>query len=301
MEAVCHDEVHIRETKVATRRITDSARCTQNLPVNSTICYNKDITNQPKSITATERISMNFSPILLSIGPSWVTDLVALLITFVAIQALVMINGALQKRELLPTYITRKIIHIFAAPIFVLCWMLYSGSVSSRLFAAVVPLAFIVQFAAAGFGWRKDEAFVNSMSRSGDPRELLRGTMHYAIIMLITVLLFFTTGKPGTIFIPTALIMLGALAGGDGLADIVGRRYGGAKSFGIGGSKKTVAGSLAMLIGALLMSMFLLAGFSLFTSVDLGGLFLSIVLLNLLATAVEALSPRGIANILIPT
>ena len=243
---------------------------------------------------------MNFSPALLSIGPSWVTDLVALLITFVAIQALVMINGALQKRELLPTYITRKIIHIFAAPIFVLCWMLYSGSASSRLFAAVVPLAFIVQFAAAGFGWRKDEAFVNSMSRSGDPRELLRGTMHYAIIMLIAVLLFFTTGKPGTVFIPTAMIMLGALAGGDGLADIVGRRYGGEKTFGIGGSKKTVAGTLAMFAGSLLMSMLLLAGFGLFSAVDLGGLFLPVLLLSLLATVIEAISPKGIDNILIP-
>ncbi len=243
---------------------------------------------------------MTFSPALLNLGPTWVTDLVALLITFAVIQALVLANGALQKRELLPTYITRKIIHIFAAPIFVLCWMLFSGAASIRLFAAVVPLAFIVQFAAAGFGWRKDEAFVNSMSRSGDPKELLRGTMHYAIIMLIAVLFFFTTGKSGTVFIPTAMIVLGALAGGDGLADIVGRRFGGERTFGIGGSKKTVAGSLAMFVGSLAMSMFLLAAFTLVAPLDLGALFLPVLLLSLLATVVEAFSPKGIDNILIP-
>ncbi|MEZ4634058.1 MAG: hypothetical protein R2856_03610 [Caldilineaceae bacterium] len=37
---------------------------------------------------------------------------------FGVIQALVIVNGVLQKRELLPTYITRKIIHIFAATLF---------------------------------------------------------------------------------------------------------------------------------------------------------------------------------------
>ena len=243
---------------------------------------------------------MTLSPTLLNLGPTWVTDLVALLITFAVVQALVLVNGALQKRELLPTYITRKIIHIFAAPIFVLCWMLYSGAASSRLFAAAVPLAFIVQFAAAGFGWRKDEAFVNSMSRSGDPKELLRGTMHYAIIMMIAVLLFFTTGKPGTVFIPTAMIVLGALAGGDGLADIVGRRFGGERTFGIGGSKKTIVGSLAMFIGSFVMTMLLLAAFGLVAPLDLGALLLPVLLLSLLATVVEAFSPKGIDNILIP-
>jgi ABC-type arginine/histidine transport system permease subunit len=58
----------------------------------------------------------------------WAWDIIALIITFVVIQALVLVNGRLQKRELLLTYITRKIIHIFAAPLFAVCWLLYSGS-----------------------------------------------------------------------------------------------------------------------------------------------------------------------------
>ncbi|MEZ4831329.1 MAG: hypothetical protein R2873_04865 [Caldilineaceae bacterium] len=59
---------------------------------------------------------------------SWLWDVIALVITFGVIQALVIVNGVLQKRELLPTYITRKIIHIFAATLFVICWLLFSGS-----------------------------------------------------------------------------------------------------------------------------------------------------------------------------
>jgi len=229
----------------------------------------------------------------------WLQDALALVLTVVAIQALVLVNGFLQKRELLPTYITRKIIHIFAAPIFVLCWLLYSGAPASRFFAALVPLAFIIQFAAIGLGWREDEAFVKSMSRSGDPRELLGGTMHYAVIMLIVVLLFFTNGHDVSKFTPAAMLILGALAGGDGLADIIGRRYGG-KSFGIGGSTKTLAGSLAMFVGAVLMSLALLAAFAPGLSLNLGKLLLPTLLLSLLATIAEALSPKGWDNYIIP-
>ncbi len=233
----------------------------------------------------------------MSLNP-WLQDALALALTVVAIQALVLVNGLLQKKELLPTYITRKIIHIFAAPIFVLCWMLYSGAPASRFFAAIVPLAFIIQFAAIGFGWREDEAFVKSMSRSGDPRELLGGTMHYAVVMLVVALLFFTNGD-SAVFTPSAMIILGALAGGDGLADIVGRRYGG-RSFGVGGSTKTLAGSLAMFVGSLLMSWLLLVIFGLRAGVAPGVFLLPTLLLSLLATIVEAISPKGLDNYLIP-
>ena len=229
----------------------------------------------------------------------WLQDLLALLLTVAAIQALVLVNGVLQKRQLLPAYITRKIIHLFAAPIFVLCWMLYSGAPASRFFAAVVPLAFIIQFAAIGFGWRQDEAFVKSMSRSGDPRELLGGTMHYAVVMLIVVLLFFTNGSTEATFVPSAMVILGALAGGDGLADIVGRRFGG-KGFGVGGSTKTLAGSVAMFVGSALMSLALLGVFTLRLPFGLKTFLLPTLLLSLLAALVEALSPKGWDNYLIP-
>lgn len=224
----------------------------------------------------------------------WVWDIIALVITFIVIQALVLINGQFQKRELLPTYITRKIIHIFAAPLFVVCWLLYSGSGASRYFAMMVPLAFIIQFAAIGLGMRKDEAFVNSMSRSGNPRELLGGTMHYAIIMFICTILFFNAGGANGNGNPTALFILGALAGGDGLADIVGRRYGGDKTFGFGGAQKTFIGSVGMFLGSFIMILILTAIFG------TGMILPTIVILSLFATVVEALTPKGIDNYTIP-
>lgn len=232
---------------------------------------------------------------LLSMNPlggelAWLWDGIALLITFAAIQSLVLVNGTIQKREILPTYITRKIIHIFAAPLFVACWLLYSNSDQSRYFAMVVPIAFIVQFAAIGYGLRKDEAFVNSMSRSGNPRELLGGTLHYAIVMLVCTLFFFNAGGLAGNGEAAALYILGALAGGDGLADIIGRRYGGKRTFGIGGAQKSVAGSVAMFVGSALMISALTALFGVGFNLPV------ILLLSLVATVVEAVTPKGFDN-----
>jgi dolichol kinase len=219
---------------------------------------------------------------------SWLWDILALVITFGVIQTLVIVNGIFQKRELLPTFITRKIIHIFAATLYLICWLLFSGSDGiTRYIAMLVPLAFVIQFAAIGLGMRKDEAFVNSMSRSGDPRELLGGTLHYAIVMLACTILFFNAGDNDN---PAALYILGALAGGDGLADIIGRRFGGARSFGVGGTRKTVAGSVAMFLGSAILIAVLAAIFG--TGLNLG----AILILSLIATVIEALTPKGLDN-----
>ncbi len=233
---------------------------------------------------------MQFSINPLGANLAWVWDIIALVITFVVIQTLVLVNGVLQKRELLPTYITRKIIHIFAATLFVICWLLYANSDSSRSFAMIVPLAFIIQFSAIGFGLRKDEAFVNSMSRSGDPRELLGGTLHYAIVMFLCTILFFNAGGAAGNGNPAALYILGALAGGDGLADIIGRRFGGDKKFGFGGAQKTIAGSIGMFVGSVVLILVLTLIFG--TGVNL----VAIVILSLFATIVEAFTPKGVDN-----
>lgn len=236
----------------------------------------------------------------LSDNLAWVWNIVALVLTFIVIQTLVLINGALQKRELLPTYITRKIIHIFAAPLYVICWLLFAGTDGGgRYFAAVVPLAFIGQFAAIGLGLRKDEAFVNSMSRSGNPRELLGGTLHYAIVMLLATILFFDAAEAGQAVNPAALLILGALAGGDGLADIIGRRFGGKTTFGIGGSEKTPVGTAAMFAGSVLMSLLLVAVFSAGTQLTVGAALLPVLIVSAFATLVEAFSPKGLDNYLI--
>lgn len=230
---------------------------------------------------------------------AWLWDIIALVISLFCVMMVVQINGKIQKSGKLPTYVTRKIVHILAAPVYMLTWLLFSGSVFNRYIASIVPVLFIVQFTLIGTGKMEDEAFIRSMSRSGDPKELLKGTLYYAIIMFVVTILWFTNGVENAN--PGAFIILGCLAGGDGFADIIGRKYGGEKKFGIFGAQKTIAGTIAMFLGSFIFSFGLLAIFSIgIPDFNLIQLLLPIVIICFVVTIVEALSPPNMDNLTIP-
>lgn len=238
---------------------------------------------------------MVFNP--LSTDLAWVWDLVALVISFITVMAVVQINGILQKRKLLPTIVTRKLVHILVAPVFILTWPLYSGEWFSRYIAAIVPLMFVLLFVAIGTGKVKNEAFVTSMSRSGEASELLKGTLYYAILVMIVTLLWFYVPAEGLEYAtPIALIVMGCLAGGDGFADIIGRKYGKHK-YHFGSSEKSVEGSIGMFIGSMLFSLLLVGVLSLDAPQwDLTSFVFPIVLFSLGATIIEAISPKNLDN-----
>ncbi|MHA1775446.1 MAG: hypothetical protein DRO88_04705 [Promethearchaeia archaeon] len=232
---------------------------------------------------------------------AWLWDIIAMLISTVILLVVVKISGRIQKSGILPTYITRKIIHIIVAPIFLVCWLLFSGAISSRYIALIVPVLFVVQFAAIGTGILKDEDFVRSMSRTGDPKELLRGTLFYSVVIALVTLFWFYIPRTENYQVnPGAFIIIGCLAGGDGLADIFGRKFGGSKTFGIAGAKKTIAGSLAMFFGSFVFSLILLGIFSISSdTMNLASLLLPLFFISLIATIIEVLSPPSLDNLLI--
>ncbi|MFX1447968.1 MAG: diacylglycerol/polyprenol kinase family protein, partial [Promethearchaeota archaeon] len=242
---------------------------------------------------------MVFNPFGSSLAFVW--DIIATVISIVILLALVQINGVMQKKGIVSQIITRKFVHIFAGPIFVVTWMLFSGEVISHYIASIVPLLFVLQFIAIGTGVMKNESFVNSMSRTGDPRELLGGTLYYSIVMLLMTFFWFYVPSTGINNAnPTALLIIGCVSGGDGLADIIGRKFGGEKKFGIKGSEKTIVGSIGMLAGSILVSSILVLIFSLETPhINMVTLFLPIIVVSIVATIVEALSPKGTDNFLI--
>ena len=239
---------------------------------------------------------------LFSESLAWLWDVLVMVLTMVVLLGLVQINGKIQKNGKLPTYLTRKIIHVLAGPIFFISWILYTGTPASRYIAFIVPLLFIVQFTAVGTGIMKDEAFVSSMSRSGDPRELLKGTLYYAVVMGLLAIFWFYVPTSGLGDAnPAGFIIIGCLAGGDGLADIIGRRFGGDKKFGLFKAEKTIAGSVAMFLGSVLFSIGLVAVYSLEVSTfSLSVLFWPIIIVSLVATIAEALSPPHLDNLIIP-
>ena len=238
---------------------------------------------------------MVFNPIGNDLVFVW--DIISTVIAIVILLALVQINALMQKKGV-SQIITRKFVHIFAGPIFVVTWMLFSGEIISHYIAVIVPLLFVLQFVAIGTGLMKNESFVASMSRTGDPRELLEGTLYYSIVMVLMTFFWFYVPSTGIENAnPTALLIIGCVSGGDGLADIIGRKFGGEKKFGIKGSEKTIIGSIGMLVGSILVSSILVVIFSLeVPHFNIVTLILPIIVVSIVATVVEALSPKGIDN-----
>jgi phytol kinase len=111
----------------------------------------------------------------------------------------------------IPNTISRKVIHIGTGPLFVLCWILFDAGIETRFLAAVVPLISTVQFALAGLGIIRDKASIQSMSRSGVQKELLKGPFYYGLAFIVITLLFWKTS-------PIGIVALMILCGGDGVA-----------------------------------------------------------------------------------
>lgn len=174
----------------------------------------------------------------------------ATIITFLIAVAFLRLMDFLAQRGIIESRLSRKLIHIGTGPIFVLCWLMYPDVFIGRWLAALVPLMITIQFALVGLGVIKDEAAVKAMSRTGDPREILRGPLQYGIMFVAMTLIFW---KDSLIGIPALMIM----CGGDGIADIVGRRINSPKL--PWSPEKSVAGSLSVFIGGWLLTMIVFA------------------------------------------
>lgn len=97
-----------------------------------------------------------------------------------------------------------------------------------------------------GTGVVADPGLVASVSRAGDKGELLKGPLCYVIALITMTVVFWRNN-------PAGLIAISMMCGGDGVADIVGRRWGTAKL--PWNTAKSWAGSTAMLLAGTAMSM----------------------------------------------
>jgi len=170
--------------------------------------------------------------------------------TFAIALAFLRLMDFLAHRGIIESKLSRKIIHIGTGPLFVLCWLMYPDMQISRWFAALVPLVITTQFVLVGTGIIKDEAAVKAMSRTGDRREILRGPLFYGIMFIAMTLIYW---KDSFIGIPALMIM----CGGDGIADIVGRRVASPKL--PWSREKSVAGSLSVFAGGWLLTLLIFA------------------------------------------
>jgi phytol kinase len=174
----------------------------------------------------------------------------ATLFTFLIALAFLRLMDFLAYRGMIESKLSRKFIHIGTGPIFVLCWLMYPDLRISRWLASLVPLLITAQFALVGTGLIKDEAAVKAMSRTGDRREILRGPLFYGIVFVAITLIYW---KDSLIGIPALMMM----CGGDGIADIIGRRVNSPKL--PWSREKSVAGSLSVFAGGWLLTILIFA------------------------------------------
>jgi phytol kinase len=217
-------------------------------------------------------------------------NLLATVATFVIALAWLRINDFTAHRGWVSSALSRKIIHVGTGPIFVLCWLLYNDAIISRWLAALVPLAITAQFVLVGAGIIKDEAAVQAMSRSGDRREILRGPLYYGVIFVLLTLIYWKSS-------PIGIVALMMMCGGDGLADMAGRRWGNAKL--PWNADKSWVGSLGMLLGGWILAIVVLGIYSAAGVFPgwIGHKFLAIAVIALASTAVEMLPLRDVDNL----
>ncbi|XP_050370023.1 farnesol kinase, chloroplastic [Argentina anserina] len=185
------------------------------------------------------------------------------------------------KRGIFDQKLNRKLVHISIGLAFMLCWPLFSSGYQGALLASLVPGLNIVRMLLLGLGIMKDEGTVKSMSRYNDHRELLKGPLYYAVAVTLACVVYYRTS-------PVAIAIICNLCAGDGLADIVGRRFGAQKL--PYNRNKSIAGSVAMASAGFLSSIGYMYYFSKFGYVDKSWVMvLGFLVVSLASALVESL------------
>ncbi|NUQ85061.1 MAG: phosphatidate cytidylyltransferase [Anaerolineales bacterium] len=215
---------------------------------------------------------------------------IALATTFAIALGFLRLMDFFAHRGWIESKLSRKLIHIGTGPIFVLCWFLFNDDPSARWLAALVPFAITVQFALIGFGILKDKASVDAMSRTGDPKEILRGPLYYGIMFVALTVVYWKDS-------PIGIIALMMMCGGDGIADIVGRKFNSAKL--AWSREKSIAGTVSVFLGGFVMSalmIFIYVNAGVF-SAPFTNYLLPITAIAIVGSVVESLHYKDIDNI----
>jgi len=172
---------------------------------------------------------------------------------------------------------SRKLIHIGVGH-----WIIFALLIPSVAWAVVAPITFIVlnyvSYRRGTFG---------AMERTDSAGGL--GTVYYSMSLALLVGWFFREGHARWIAVASMMVM----AWGDGLAAVVGQRWG-RREFVAWGGRKTVEGSGAMALASLV---------ALAVCASISGAAISPVAIGLVAavaTGLEAVSPAGTDNLTVP-
>lgn len=199
------------------------------------------------------------------------SDLIGLLLVYSYVAVLILIS-----EKILKSYpsLSRKFLHIMVGNILFILPLFTSREVITFLAAApFILLTFLI----SPYSPLKIK---NRVSSSGHGF----GLVYYAISW--TILAFFFYNQPWVIAVGIA-----AMSYGDGMAALLGERFGKHK-FNISGDTKSLEGSLSMF-----MVLIVLLGVVLFYYHVLPPSYLIIIAVALVATIFEAITPKGLDNL----
>ncbi len=213
----------------------------------------------------------------------WHNALVTLL-TFVYVFSVPPLMDYLVTNHNLPRDISRKITHICAGSA-IMFLPLYIGGDWSHFLNITVFAVWTVLLIQKGLFAADDDQAVKTMTRTGNKQELLKGTLYFVIVAMICGTLYYKQ--------PAGIMAMAMLGWGDGLAPIIGTRYGKIKYHIL--SDKSVEGSLAFLVGSVCAGLF-------FVHLIVPESFdaTKIIIIALIATIVEGVSPKEVDNLTIP-
>lgn len=202
--------------------------------------------------------------------------------------ALIGFCEAIVSRGLVSSAVSRKIVHVGAAS-WLIFWPIYVKLEDKCLWKlnVFIPAVKCVELFVKGAIVRDaNDKDVKSMSRSGDPTELLYGPWQFTIIMIVVGLTLY--GRP------EACLIMGAVGVGDGIAPLLAGRH---KYKTLGGAGiKSLEGSLGMIVGSTFGYYFYSWIVSAYPLLPLP----QVILCAIVASVVEGLSPYNMDNVTIP-
>jgi len=212
--------------------------------------------------------------------------------------ASIKICNLLSDAGLTSQYVSRKLVHVLTGPLFVLCWPLFTDGLAGQLAAMSVPILSVVRLLRAGRAPAGSEAgadLVRAISRSGSKKEALEGPMAYTLVLLASTVFGWRS--------IVSIVAINQMAIGDGMADLVGRRFGKnrwPKAIEPTG-KKSIEGSVAFVAFAFLaclltVHLFYLAGAVAITAAQAAP---ALLIVSVVAALVELL-PLGDDNFTVP-
>lgn len=225
---------------------------------------------------------------------SIIQDIIVMLISFLISILFFYFSNLIQKKGLASQYFTRKLIHLGLAPIFLFTFIFYSGEWFSPYIAVITPIIYLIAILLINLEIVDVKTLTTTMSRSGDPKELLRGIAYYIVVVILVTIFAWTSFPITDISSPLCIFVIVILAIGDGLADIVGRRMDMYKYKIL--AEKSIPGTLAMLISSIFgcLIYFLIFNYNIIEMIPLT------LVVVLVATIIEAVSPGELDNITVP-